>query len=821
MSSIDEAIQPLFQKRNLMPEERKKVRDMYEWLIGAKVLSANAVEYCEKFLLEGANSVEDIVEAVTDEINFLDKLILVPIDLKKIKSSVGKFAAEKNGGTAGNNIFTTSPSSPTFQNYVTLSGDLKKDCQTSSGDSFVIDGVFHSAFHTEKVKLKLTSSKRSSMEKELRFLVHLHSTAKDLFIGVKDQLFDGSNGQIKPCSGNVDALSSYVAIAMEIGAADLASHWNYQKHNNNFLNEVKVEGAELLDILIHAHQYGYVLMDFKPANIVKVPTSSTSFRLKTIDLDSAVQLKDQTPFYLSEGNAVCTPHYVSPEVAKFMNAKQKGIHPLPHQIQITSAIDIFAMGLIAFESMNGMKSLWDVLFVEESRIIEYVAKDLTDQIIDKAVERTFSKDPSIKSWLKHALRVEPSERMTAFNLKNTRSLFSRNAATINVETLATKEDISRIIANTEQIMYQQEQNKDVLLSAIASLTENLQEAFEKFGDSMVELTAQAAVGNRKSQEGIVALHEELLRQRSTGQINLDTLNSVMTRFENNEKLTNKIANSFESIVATNNGGGPEVAKKMDLMISMVNNMKLQISNIQLQVTKVRELTVKIDGKSNNFPRTFIIKPGRQISAKSSTNDKNSFSCVRKIGKFINQKILSNVDTLLWERSVLVFVCPVTMQEVPCGPEGKGYEICLQSEFLKTAIPVLKWGFMFLKIALATQGLGAVVPNIDVLLPPIDNIYLDNLAHSIASKLTGDIHSKVETLLNGDVDSVLMFNSSVEENVAFEQLKQFVRNIEATSYNINANNNDWIPLQTGLERVLHPDDGIMWVSKLGKNEYLHK
>jgi hypothetical protein len=39
----------------------------------------------------------------------------------------------------------------------------------------------------------------------------------------------------------------------------------------------------------------------------------------------------------------------------------------------------------------------------------------------------------------------------------------------------------------------------------------------------------------------------------------------------------------------------------------------------------------------------------------------------------------------------------------CGPEGKGFLIQIPTQTLKIIVPVLKYGILFAKVALATQG----------------------------------------------------------------------------------------------------------------------
>ena len=65
--------------------------------------------------------------------------------------------------------------------------------------------------------------------------------------------------------------------------------------------------------------------------------------------------------------------------------------------------------------------------------------------------------------------------------------------------------------------------------------------------------------------------------------------------------------------------------------------------------------------------------------------------------------------LAWDRSRLFFVCPVSGAVVKCGPQGKGYPLNIPTALLKAVAPALKWGVVFLKVALASQGLGTDTP----------------------------------------------------------------------------------------------------------------
>ena len=60
---------------------------------------------------------------------------------------------------------------------------------------------------------------------------------------------------------------------------------------------------------------------------------------------------------------------------------------------------------------------------------------------------------------------------------------------------------------------------------------------------------------------------------------------------------------------------------------------------------------------NDMPRTFIILP--QVQPRKSS--------------FIN-RAWTSMNNLFWEKSMLYFICPVTLQRM-----GKGKEICIPSK----------------------------------------------------------------------------------------------------------------------------------------------
>ena len=252
---------------------------------------------------------------------------------------------------------------------------------------------------------------------------------------------DGSNGEISS-SVNVDCGELY-GVVMEKGEGDLDDYLRKKMKKGGLTFSEKISIVEsLVSIVAAAHSSGIVLMDFKLANVVRV-LSDGDFILKGIDFDCACR-KDENITNV----ASCTPKYVSPAVAKIMvsifrNIKAEETYSSPKQ-------DIFALALMVFELVSEtMSSLWECLGIrvgDDNAILEKAAV-LNDEEVENAINSHFGgeKYRDLKSWLLDALKVDPIQRWDAVRLKNDKSLFRRIAATVNVGSLATRNDLKNSI----------------------------------------------------------------------------------------------------------------------------------------------------------------------------------------------------------------------------------------------------------------------------------------------------------------------------------------------------------------------------------------
>ena len=151
-----------------------------------------------------------------------------------------------------------------------------------------------------------------------------------------------------------------------------------------------------------------------------------------------------------------------------------------------------------------------------------------------------------------------------------------------------------------------------------------------------------------------------------------------------------------------------------------------------------------------------------------------------------------------------------MRIVPCGPKSEGYSIKLQSEQLKAVLPALKWGLMFLKVALATQGLGSAVPDVSSFFP--DSDYLGSMAASVASAAgLSDAEGHIDAAINS-------LGNILNDEKPFTFLAEFLRQQEGYPGSLA----DWEPAMTGLVKVSCVTDGsVMWVSPEAAELYREK
>jgi serine/threonine-protein kinase len=135
--------------------------------------------------------------------------------------------------------------------------------------------------------------------------------------------------------------------------------------------------------LDHAHQAGVVHRDIKPANILISPDG----KAKLVDLGIATA-SERTQI-TAAGTVLGTPSYMAPEQL------EGG--------QITKAVDIYALGAVAFELLSGRKA-------RQGRTPVEIAHQIANEPVPDIREAWSDAPPAAANALQQAMSREPGDR---------------------------------------------------------------------------------------------------------------------------------------------------------------------------------------------------------------------------------------------------------------------------------------------------------------------------------------------------------------------------------------------------------------------------
>jgi serine/threonine protein kinase len=165
-----------------------------------------------------------------------------------------------------------------------------------------------------------------------------------------------------------------------------------------------------------------VLNDIKLANVVRVSDGKYNFTLKAIDFDNSCIEEE------SVGDETIAS-YCSPKLARVVLARCRcqGEEVSTTSLPATHKMDFMALGWTVYEIANNMVSYWsnEVNPVTDDIDILSALSTLKDDDVQLNINQTFPGDQnaSLRTWLCHALRVNPRERATAEELLHSHYLF--------------------------------------------------------------------------------------------------------------------------------------------------------------------------------------------------------------------------------------------------------------------------------------------------------------------------------------------------------------------------------------------------------------
>jgi hypothetical protein len=529
----------------------------------------------------------------------------------------------------------------------------------SSGKSIVADGVFTAAHATNgtTVKVKIfTHAHLKRAKHEYKMMTKLYQRAPQHFVRPYGFL-EGSRGQIIPhlpkdkayCAGGL-------CLVMEKGSSDMHDFFTTYQHIDR--TERMAIGSTFLDILVFAAQSGTVLNDFKLANIIRVD-DGCYYRLKSIDFESS---RDEG----QEMNAEVTAAYASPEVAREIIARSNKEPPTP--LLASHKMDVMALGFLIFEIANNLKSFWHCQIppVTEHWSILNALVHLTDETTQLCIDKTFpgTQYNALRGWLAHALRVDPKDRASALELRHGHSLFGNKALTVDLDGL-----ISHMDHGFNKVIEHSDVNAVAILESIEELSTQLQSGLGRLGESFDCIAAQAALGPQVQSEEIAALVQTVAKQMhllESGELDEEALHaavaSAISHMEAPVRV--RIGSSLQDVMKAQ---GPSMNEKMDLLMDMVSGLQSQSERFAEEFKFFRSVSADhsrmlslLEERGNTMPLTFIVLPHLEESNEKLPPSSTMFAKMKNGVK----RSMNTVTHLIWDKSRIVFMCPVTMKQVP-------------------------------------------------------------------------------------------------------------------------------------------------------------
>lgn len=671
-------------------------------------------------------------------------------------------------------------------------------------------------------------------------------------------LLKGSKGQILPCDEKDEALcKECVCIVMERGVISMDKYLlTHQDVNHRFRLGI-VE--HLINILINAQYCGVVLMDFKFSNVIRVLTQDGDVFLKAIDFGSACSEADGD---VISGDT--TPAYSCPEIANYMlvASTTASDNTTDGETSIRSPkashkMDIMALGWAVFELMNG-ESYWKSLSLEKDVDILKALSKLKDEEVAYRIEDSFPGDKleDLRSWLRHALKVNPNERYNASKLK-THHLFGPKDPTTDKNSIIAKLDAIHI---------------DVMKtnSTLDKMTETLIDISNKQNDFglmirqvIVEDSEENKLNHQEVKSGLKEL-EKLLSSKvktlkeaprsgkKTNTRNRKKKNKKRYNLEEMKELVHKeVSDSLESLKLNLNltddvkdflmetlhhcNEASQVTKEnrqLDTIIKTLSDLQSDVSNVMSEVKEVRgdieqvNQSLKIHfnmmstliNQNHNSPLMFIVLPAKPSG------------------------ILNSVKSIFTKEMLIFFVCPVTKKPVKSGEDGKGYRMLLPTKLVQTVAPVIAMTFTVIDIALKIYGIP--LPT----LPFPSHIKSDDLT----SYMMDEMHSAINTGVEGaaEIDEFVEERDSTNEVIeickeavaggggktplsdekkkrldeamlkaseaSFKETRKLLMDLEKCDPADRGAN--WTPKFTGLFQVRSNDGKTAWVSKEAIKKY---
>ena len=429
------------------------------------------------------------------------------------------------------------------------------------------------------------------------------------------------------------------------------------------------------------------------------------------------------------------------------------------------------------------------------------------------------------------------------SMKKDQEMVVNEMSSMKAVVIANNEDIKSVKKGQEILISGQQdlmEGQQEVLKGLRDLSEQLSRSLDGLGRTFMDLSA-AAVKDPKVEFGVAALASALQAHRdyltkhgedATGTRLSQAINDATASLDpalasNLQRCIVDVMSSSSTGSMNDNASGSVCTQndKLDALMSVIKDMQGELRSVRELAHEQSDLLKVIEKRGNKMPHTFVIMPDTGKD-ENDAEAKQQLSMAGKITSYLMRQ-KDKMIGLVWERSRLFFICPVTGQAVPCGPpaaphNGKGYLIKIPTAMVRTLAPALRWGVIFLKVALATQGLGGLLPIPIDWLPSqltIANDDMNQLRTMVNNLSTGlDVQ---DDAVEGGV-GVVKWEEDAEENDAIKQnalVRVFKFIAEAEGHTDDIHNPAWIPQHTGLFLTTAKTTGAsLWVSKEGQKAF---
>ena len=398
---------------------------------------------------------------------------------------------------------------------------------------------------------------------------------------------------------------------------------------------------------------------------------------------------------------------LSGKIDQLLNAVEDGFNSLHTQLE-SMHCGLRSVMLHARDEVTAMLDSWTDTFDQATRspqltsdptaaaaLLQSVAADLQKSLAGAATD-------AVKEQLGAALEPVLAQ-LQAVSLQVTSS----------AEAHCSSSDITGLLAYVREQMGKLHSEIADVKHELTVMHEKMEQGMASLSDALEGAACGAVVleGQQQCEQALSALRTQLeqlkdaVGTQAAQQLDEEGLRSAVASL--GPELANQVAASIVQVCGPVSEVQPdELSTKLDMLLDMVGN-------VEEDVAFIKELTSVIECRSNRFPHTFVIKPKpppKKLDADAAV------SLLARGRNFINRTVVDRAKKIMWYECLVTFACPVSMEEMECGPEGKSYPVRIPTSLLRNLAPALRWGVFFLRVGLATQGLGAAVPPVEQMFP---------------------------------------------------------------------------------------------------------